>query len=437
MIIKRFTAPDMRQALKLVRTSLGSEAVILSSQRRAGNLEVVAAIDYDETLVHDFRAAGQDSADSKARPAESTQIRSEPMPAPIDALIAAEESGTVSATSPQSEVSGWSSARSQVPDPVGKPPTALLDLSAMQAEINALRLTLEGQLSSLAWNDLARRSPVHAAILRQLLHMGISPDLAQDLAEDLEPGQADFKRGWHQVLSDLVRRIETAHFDPLSKGGTVALVGATGVGKTTTLVKMASLYARHFGPEHVVMISCADYRVGAQEQLFTYGRMLNIPVYVATTSEQLKERMARLSHARLVLLDTAGASLRDERLGRTIEALRQAGRPLMSYIVLPANAERQFLEESVSSFAPLGLHGCIITKLDESGRLGGLLSVLVRHRLPIALSCDGQDITDHLRRASSRNLVRLAHEQIDPGQEALIDDVIAQQIMRGQQHVHA
>ncbi|MFW5815993.1 MAG: flagellar biosynthesis protein FlhF [Wenzhouxiangella sp.] len=438
MKIKRYMAPDMRQALKMVRKEQGPDAVILSSRRVAGGLELIAAVDYDESLVEQAVRHGQDEAAASLQRASAPPAPSERAGvdaagnegrAPVDELLAAEEPDADQPPRPRSESTG----RRKPQIVWSQEPT----LVSMRAEINALRRILEGQLSSLAWNDLARRSPARAAILRQLLQLGLAPELAQELANGLEDASEDFGVGWRQVLGQLAQRVRVSENEPLEQGGVIALVGATGVGKTTTIAKLAARYARQHGPESVALISADDYRVGAQEQLFTYGRMLNIPVYVATTAAQLTERIGRLSHARLILLDTAGVGARDARLERSLESLESAGRPLLPYLVLAANSQLPALDESVAAFSRLPLAGCVVTKLDEAASLGGLLSVLVRHRLPIAYSTDGQEVPEHLRRASARNLVRRAHELTKPEEDEMDDDVFAQQLGRSAEYAFA
>lgn len=442
MKIKRYVAPDMRQALQQVRAQQGPDAVILSTRKVAGGLELVAAVDYDEELVHSAvsRSAQVDLSAArmpgKTRP-PSARVESRPEPnadesSPVDELLrreqakagapaAAEARGAAAAGHPAAR---QRPARDQTKIVWSQEPT----LVGMRSEINQLRRMLEGQLASLAWNDLSRKSPARAALLRQLIHLGLAPDLAQDLAKEFADSGEDFIGTWRQALGRLAQWVPIVVEDPLDQDGVIALVGVTGVGKTTTIAKLAARFARSHGPESVVLISSDDYRVGAQEQLFTFGRMLNIPVYVATTPAQLKERIARLSHARLVLLDTAGIGQRDARFERSVDALEQAGRPVRPYLVLPANAQRRALDESVTAFSRLPLAGCIVTKMDEAASLGGLLSVVIRHGLPIAYSTDGQQVPEHLRRASARNLVRRAHELISPQDEEMEDEMFAQHL---------
>lgn len=444
MKIKRYVAPDMRQALQQVRAEQGPDAVILSTRKVAGGLELVAAVDYDEELVHSAVSRSTQVDLSAARGAgkprlPSARVESRPEPnaeesSPVDELLRqaeAEAPVTAPASAAQRGVAAAAQpgarkrpSRDQARIVWSQEPT----LVGMRSEINQLRRMLEGQLASLAWNDLSRKSPARAALLRQLIQLGLAPDLAQDLANEFADSGEDFIGTWRQALGRLAQWIPIVVEDPLDQDGVIALVGVTGVGKTTTVAKLAARFARRHGPESVALISSDDYRVGAQEQLFTFGRMLNIPVYVATTASQLKERIERLSHARLVLLDTAGIGQRDARFERSVDALEQAGRPVRPYLVLPANAQRRALDESVAAFSRLPLAGCIVTKLDEVASLGGLLSVVVRHGLPIAYSTDGQQVPEHLRRASAKNLVRRAHELVSPQHDEMEDEMFAQHL---------
>ncbi|MEE4296398.1 MAG: flagellar biosynthesis protein FlhF [Wenzhouxiangella sp.] len=444
MKIKRYMAPDMRQALKMVRKEQGPDAVILSSRRVNGGLELIAAVDYDEDLVEQAvahqdmrRAPTSVSASQNPRASASAdEQKHDDAHSPVDDLLAAEED------TQQRQPVERRAAEQAARRPNGRKTHIVWSqeptLVSMRSEINALRRILEGQLSSLAWNDLARRSPARASILRQLLQMGVGSELAQELANGLsdQGEREDFALAWRQILGQLAQRVPVTETEPLEQGGVIALVGATGVGKTTTIAKLAARYARQHGPESVALISADDYRVGAQEQLFTYGRMLNIPVYVATTAAQLTERIGRLSHARLILLDTAGVGARDARLERSLESLETAGRPLLPYLVMAANSQLPALDESVRAFSRLPLAGCVVTKLDEAASLGGLLSVIVRHQLPIAYSTDGQEVPEHLRRASARNLVRRAHELTKP-EEEMDEDVFAQQLGRSAEYAYA
>ncbi|PLW83962.1 flagellar biosynthesis protein FlhF [Kineobactrum sediminis] len=421
MQIKRYTAPDMRQALKMVRDEQGPDAVILSSQQVADGLEVVAAVGYDESLMpySTDKKPVERAGGEQRRPEQPVSFLDYDTPPQPDAdgrvkspaAMAAERDQDVFDTRKDTEKRARSTPLR--PAPGASAATVPVDdasLLNMRDEINALRRMLECQLSSLAWNDFSRKSPVRADLLRNLIHLGLSPQLAQELAARVPADERDPVRAWRQALGELAGRVPVAKADPLENGGAIALVGPTGVGKTTTIAKLAARYAHRFGSEQVAMISADDSRVGARERLFTYGRMLNIPVYVAGCAEEVSRHIARLDHARLVLVDTAGTGRNDHHLEQILELTRNPGRPLLPYLVLAANAQIQALEESAMLFGSLPLAGLIATKLDEAASLGGLLSVMVRHQHPLVFSSSGQDVPQNLRPANARLLVKRAVE---------------------------
>jgi flagellar biosynthesis protein FlhF len=189
----------------------------------------------------------------------------------------------------------------------------------------------------------------------------------------------------------------------------LALLGPTGVGKTTTVAKLASRFVREHGARHLGLLTTDNYRVGAHEQLQNYGRLLGVPVQMVDSAEDLATALAALANKRLVLVDTAGMSQRDLRLGEALASLRRDG--LRCYLTLASNAHETMLDETIAAFGALPLAGCVLTKLDECPSLGGTLSALIRHRLPVACVTDGQRVPEDLRPARARDLVSLAAQR--------------------------
>ena len=278
----------------------------------------------------------------------------------------------------------------------------------MREEIKALRRMLECQLSSLAWNDFSRQSPVRADLLRNLIHLGLPSPLAQDITSRIPADERDPTHAWHHALTDFSRMLPVDGDDPLAQGGVLFLVGPTGVGKTTAIARLSAHYAQMHGSEHVAMISTDSSRPGAQECLFSYGRSLNIPVYPAAGADELQERLARLAHLRIVLVDTAGTS-RDDRHYKLAAGLTGPGaRTLTRWLVLAANAQVAALEEAVLLYNQERLDGIVATKVDEAASLGGLLSVVAQSGLPLTRVSDSPDLSRPLRTLSSRKLVKRA-----------------------------
>ncbi len=289
---------------------------------------------------------------------------------------------------------------------------AMQDTARMRAELGSLREMLEMQLSSLAWNDMERRHPLRARVLREFTRLGIDADVARQLADDL-PEQISPEQARYLPLGMLSRSVAISGRGD-SDGGMIALVGPTGVGKTTTIAKLAARAVVRHGAANVALVSTDHYRIGAAAQLEHYGRLLGVRVYPADDAASLRQVLEMLKGKHTVLIDTAGVSGTDPRLEQQMDVLNEVahgdGIALRISLVLAANAQAQSLEESVRAYMPLAPASVLFTKLDEAPSLGGALSVLIRHRLPLDYTTDGQRVPEDLAVADARVLVlRAAH----------------------------
>jgi flagellar biosynthesis protein FlhF len=357
MKIKHYRAPDMRQALRQVREEQGPDAVIVSSRRISGGVEVVAAIDYDADVVNEV----DDVAYS----------------APVA-----------------------TQAFSETPAP----------RSDVNEELRTLRHMLETQLATLAWNDLSRRSPMQTELLKQLTELGLAQDLATELVTQL-PSRLELSEAYRLALAMLARRIETTGERWLETGGVVAFVGATGVGKTTLMAKLAARWVLRHGSRDIAIISTDSVRIGAHDQIHTLGRLLGVPAYAAEGPEALPELLDQLSDKRLVLIDTAGLSQRDPRLEAEMRMLMASSDRLETALVISAAAQAGAIEEAFEKFAAAAQPtNVVLTKLDEATSLGGTLSALIRSKLPLAYVSDGQRVPEDLSPARAHQLLARAVE---------------------------
>lgn len=240
------------------------------------------------------------------------------------------------------------------------------DLEDMREEMTSIRRLLEHQVSGLMWQEVERREPLRAMLIKRLERMGVSAELADQLAcyipEDTPPTKA-----WKALLGLVSDQIPISKQDILKRGGVVALLGPTGVGKTTTVAKLAARAAMEFGSDNVALVTTDTYRIGAHEQLSIYGRIMGCAVKVAKDSKELADVIYQLRNRRLILVDTAGMGQRDVRLSEQLDTLmHESGEVIHSYLVLPATAQRKVLQETIDHFKRIPLSGCILTKLDES-----------------------------------------------------------------------
>ncbi len=366
MKIKRYFGTDMRDALRKVRDDLGADAVILSNQRVAQGIEIMAALDYD-AAVHAAQTAAEPTLDTagNATPVEA------PRPRPQPAIQ-------------------WAQ------DPA---------LTALRDELHALRGLVEDQLGPLAFGALARRAPRRATLIRRLAALGLMPALCGQLADGVQ-GDLDDAQCFQAALAALAERIPCGDDDLLQNGGVVALVGPTGVGKTTTIAKLAARYALTHGTRQVALISTDNYRIGAHEQLMTFGRILGVPVQRAQNAEELKTLLDAHRNRALVLIDTAGMGPRDVRLAEQLTTLD--GVPLKTLLVLSATVQHGALSDALRAFTRVPLAGIVLTKLDEASRLGDALSCVIESQLPLLYVSEGQRVPEDLAPARAQQLAERA-----------------------------
>jgi flagellar biosynthesis protein FlhF len=277
---------------------------------------------------------------------------------------------------------------------------------AMGNELKTLRRMLETQLAHLAWNDLTRRAPVHTEILRELTEIGITQDLAEHLVRQLpEDTELTFARRF--TIAGISQYLKVTGDHWLDDGGRVAFAGATGVGKTTTLAKIAVRWVLRHGPRDIALVAADSVRIGAQDQLQSLAQMLGVPVYTPEKFEHLPALLARLNE-RLILIDTPGSSVRDAQLAGRLAVLSNSASKLETALVLAASTQAGAIEEAVKHFAPANPSCCVLTKIDEAASLGGVLSVLIRARLPVSYMSEGQRVPEDLRPARALELVSAA-----------------------------
>lgn len=459
MKIKRFHAKDMRSTIRKVREELGADAVILSNRRAVDGVEIIAAIDYDESLLdtqvpavtsanHSDEIKADTASDSSTKQATAVsdsqqqaddlpdvyseaalnrrqnQIRQPVFAAPDfrlpevndehdpDIQHAGNDNAEFRETPFINErsVNDTPAARQASAETVARAHSWSEEPSilAMQEELKSLRGLLVDQLSGLAWGQETRYHPLRARLLQRLLALGLSPMLARDIAAQCDEND-EIDKNWRCALARIAKRLPVVEQDILEQGGIVALVGATGVGKTTTIAKLAARYTLQHGPQKVLLITTDNNRVAAHEQLRSYARILGVPMRVAGDAQTLKSLIHGFADKGLILIDTAGMSQRDMKLSKQLSMIsdggRDGGREVQIYLTLAANSQRGVLEDVARAFNKIPLAGAVLTKLDETTSLGGSLSVTIKHSMPVAWISDGQQVPEDLHRARPHSLV--------------------------------
>lgn len=348
MNVRRYRARDMRDAMRQVREHQGSDAIILSNRRVDGVLEVIAATE----------------------------------PA----------SGATSAEHPTPE------ANSALPvDP---------ELAAMRRELCDLRNLLLQQQALNERDQWAARHPLAAECVERLLQCGFSDRLARSLAGSvLEDTSAE--TAWSRLRARLSASIATAQPTVLEQGGMLALVGTTGVGKTTTLNRIALRQIRRMGRDAVSLVTLDRQRIGAYKQLQAFGQMAGVPVQLLESERDLAALSGRAAGGKLVLIDTEGQTARDAAERRLFARIRSQV-ALQTWLVIAANHQASVLRQAIEAFRCSEPSALVLTKVDEAEQLGETLSVLLEQRLGLVFYSDGQRVDDDFHKVDTLHLTRLA-----------------------------
>ncbi|WP_175856562.1 flagellar biosynthesis protein FlhF [Burkholderia anthina] len=283
-------------------------------------------------------------------------------------------------------------------------------------ELGAMRGMMQEQFDSLMWHDRQRRSPVHGALTKHLFAAGFSAQLVRMLVDHLPSGDATqtFEQAVEWAQSVLAANLPVLDSEDalMERGGVFALMGPTGVGKTTTTAKLAARCVMRFGASKVALLTTDSYRIGGHEQLRIFGKILGVPVHAVKDAGDLALALSELRNKHIVLIDTIGMSQRDRALSDQIAMLHGANAPVQRLLLLNATSHGDTLNEVVQAYRSAGEHpdlaGCILTKLDEATHLGGVLDTVIRYKLPVHYVSTGQKVPENLYVATTRFLLKSA-----------------------------
>jgi len=298
------------------------------------------------------------------------------------------------------------------------------DQQDMMDELRSMKGLIEERFGALAYMEKLQRQPAQARLTQKLLEGGFSPALIRRIGDSLTADTLD-ECAW--AASVLERNLLTAEADaPLEdQGGVYALVGATGVGKTTTTAKIAAAFATKYGASNLGLITLDAYRMGAHEQLRAYGRILGVPVHTAHDRASLEDLLELLAAKKMVLIDTAGMAQRDARTRELLDMLSH--RSIKKLLVINAASQGETIEDVLISYCAATCAGVVLSKMDEAVKLGPALDALIRHRLKLIGVANGQRVPEDWHRLSASALVHRAMRAIggsayklDPTEVSLI-----------------
>ncbi|MGH1462115.1 MAG: flagellar biosynthesis protein FlhF [Neptuniibacter sp.] len=458
MKVKRFFAPDMRQAMRRVREEIGPDAVIVSNHRVAGGVEVVAAHDNDYEMAQqeftkvqtpkiqkrkeqiDILTGGQapnlsgelqktrmhiaeaerhqKSQDFDAPGSVNRQVEQgeEDLRAILESLKQRQKLKADVAHEnfvKNHEEMSYESVDGVMPD--SKFDSSVPDLHtdetlirSMQDEIAQLKNLLNQQSLSQS-RRMAAAAPVanKTPLQRKLDLLGLSETLSANIISGIEHDLAPDK-AWKNALSRLSDSIPVQGDDFIDRGGMVAFVGPTGVGKSTTIGKLAAKYVLKHGSSSLALVTTDTYRIAAHEQLRTFGRILDVPVRVVNETNSLEDVLQSLKTKRLVLIDTAGLNAQEAHSQQQLDMLEGVSLRLKKLLVVSCSSQKRVVEQAYNAYKGLGLNGCVLSKMDESGSLGDAISLIIEKGLPVTYVTDGQRVPDDISVARKHELVSRA-----------------------------
>jgi flagellar biosynthesis protein FlhF len=272
-------------------------------------------------------------------------------------------------------------------------------------ELRSMKGLIEDRFSALAFMEQLHRNPRQSSLSQRLLESGFSPALVRKLVEHL-PADATDEIAWAQGVLSRNLQSDEASLPIEDMGGVYALIGATGVGKTTSTAKIAASFAARHGVSNLGLITLDAYRMAAHEQLRAYGRILGVPVHTAHDRASLDDLLELLAGKKLVLIDTAGMAQRDQRTRELLDML--AHRAIQRLLVVNAASQGETIEDVMQAYGAAGCRGAVLSKIDEAVKIAPALDALIRHKLRVVGVANGQRVPEDWHRLSSQALVQRA-----------------------------
>ncbi|HBV20987.1 MAG TPA: flagellar biosynthesis protein FlhF [Nitrosomonas sp.] len=386
MKVKRYIAATSREALRKVKEDLGPEAIILSNRQTMAGVEIMALADADMSSLVETQRPDRNPEQKK----DEVDLRNiEP---------------TYNAPIYTAELSSFNTGK-QFDERIPENVVSEKFVRNLMDEIHAMKSTFEEQLATVAWGNTTQRNPEKMKILRRLLDTGFSPLLSRRLVDKLPEG-LDYAQSIKQAMAALEFNLHTAFNDEMiEKGGVYALVGATGVGKTTTIAKLAARCVVRHGADKVVLLTTDSYRIGGHEQLRIYGRLLGLSVKNIQDADDLQLTLSELRNKHIALIDMVGMSHRDQMVAEQIAMLNSASKDIKKMLVMSAASSDRTLDEIITAYRKHGIDGCIITKLDEAASLGVALDAVIRRKLVLHYVTNGQKVPEDIHSANPRYLL--------------------------------
>ena len=460
MKIQRIKDETIHDAIRKVRDELGPDAVVLSTEKTSHGVEIIAAVDFDPSALEEKLSTSVQSQElpnmqaleeSITRATEKTIAKqlSEYKPdkefqeqitqivesvvrlqvnvnqdrnriydslcSKIDGLqqnmeakyIEQHKARTDSFKILQDQIS---QLRNEFSDYVNSTyPTEMDSIAQIHEEIGDLKNVLGCQTKLLDWAKWAKNNPRGISLITRLVNAGFGVNLSKKLISGIGKFES-MEAAWLKSVELLTTGIRRSEWDVSERGGVIMALGRTGVGKTTTLAKLATQYVIQHGPENVAFINLDDHRVGSFDQLDTYAKILSVPIYRYDSSKSIRHLLKIIRSKKFVLIDTAGSNKPEQNVIRFMEGLVNNKIKVNKLLLMSANTQLHNLKEVVASYENCKPDGCVITKTDESSQLGNVLTVAIEDNLPIWYETFGQNIPEDISEINPSSLIQRAIE---------------------------
>ena len=411
MNIRRFFGKNAREALAQVKQALGDDAIIIANRSVNGGTEIMAMLEADVATTPG-QASTDTSMDNSRSLLDFVTAKDQPRQAapqamPTPATPAAKQSAEEAAAN-ESAIMDMLKQHSEQQEQAYQVATQTLEdkMMGMMQEMRQMRSHFETQMSAMTWQHHLQHSPAKSKVLSTLLSASFSAALSRQIAEKM-PNHIDVNKAPMWAKEVISRNLHTLDDEDalLDRGGIYALVGPTGVGKTTTTAKLAARYVMKHGTQNLGLITTDSYRIGGYEQLRIYGKILGVMVHAVKDEEDLKIALNELKNKHMILVDTVGVSQRDQAVTEQLSMLSRAESPIQKLLCLNATSTGDTLTDVMRSYKKHDIAGCIVTKLDEAAAIGNVLDVLIRERMRLFYTTSGQRVPEDIELADKQALV--------------------------------
>lgn len=452
MQLRRFTAESTPAALSAVRMALGDEAIILSNRKQGGLIEIIATGHMDDAatlsnmsvddIQEEFRSTAEALATSinasKKKPQRTHTTSNDSSDSPVDAFKEPEEY----LEAPKRNILGEETERLTEPNDVKKTSEKALNESVGHkqnsdaiASAEMLMTAFENQAQKMEdhfknltvnlWGSVSSDESEH---LKKLLSLGLGAELSVELVEQAAEGAA-LDRALRLSYAKLKTLIPIAIDKTSSVHGVTIVSGAPGSGKTTTLVKLAAEHVKNLGNQSIVLICTNTRKIGAFEELESYGRILGVPTMHAHDTNELSSLIEAFKHKQLVLIDHTLPNDEDSVTLPDCLIDFEDRDSVRHVFVIPATTQAHTIDHLISSHCTEDNISCVITHLDSNARLGELLSVIIRHQLPISYCSNSASVQEPLNKGDASELVTTAVAMADRIRPSA-DDILLQRLIQ-------